>query len=235
MPKVERLALPAPLPRLLVAFAADFHIRDSTPDRYVREVCALVGGLGADLLLLGGDYGESKSAAGRLFGELGRYRFPYGAYAVAGNNDAECFGDVAGLRALAGLPVLVNESARLEIGDKVLEIGGVDEMKHGRPDARGLFSKSADYRILLSHYPVVPDFGGGARADLILSGHTHGGQMNFCGFTSYSLGFERGKAAHLSGLREYGGVKLLVSTGIGMSKLPLRVGAAPRIHLISLG
>jgi predicted MPP superfamily phosphohydrolase len=236
MPVVDRFAFPAPLPRRLrVAFAADFHIRNSTPDAYMDAVCELLGGLDADMLLLGGDYGETKPAARRLFAALNRLSFPCGTYAVVGNNDVECFRDIGALRTAASMPILLNESVRASVGSKIIEIGGVDEMKHGSPDARGLFTKGANYRILLSHYPVVPDFGFGAKADLILSGHMHGGQINLFGLTSYSLGHEKNKAAHLAGLREYEGVKLFVSTGIGMSKLPVRIGAAPRVHLISLG
>lgn len=236
MPVLARAILPAAaLPRKFrFAFAADFHIRKSTPDRYVREVCALVCDAKADLLLLGGDYGESVSAARRLFDEINRYSFPCGACAVVGNNDRECFRDLKKLRAIMHLPLLVNESIRIRAGGRTIEIGGVDEMKHGAPDAHSLFSDAADYRILLSHYPVVPDFGSGTKADLILSGHTHGGQMNLFGFTSYSLGFEKNRAAHLAGLREYHGIKLFVTTGIGASKLPLRLGAAPRVHLFEV-
>ncbi len=236
MPLVDRVALPAPFPHpLRLAFAADFHIRAATPDDYLDALCGLLSGLGADLLLLGGDYGEREADVRRLFQRLNRCKFRYGAYAAVGNNDRECFSPLEGLREIAEMPVLVNESVRVSVDGISLEIGGVDEMKRGHPDARALFTRDADYRILLSHYPVIPEFEGGTPADLVLSGHTHGGQWNLLGFTSYTLGFERGKAAHLAGLREYGGVRLLVSTGIGMSKLPLRFGAASRIHLITLG
>jgi predicted MPP superfamily phosphohydrolase len=234
MPLIDRVELPAPFSHpLRVAFAADFHIRRTTPDDYLDALCGLLSGLGADLLLLGGDYGESESAVRRLFQRLNRHKFRYGAYAAVGNNDRECFPELDRLRDIVGVPVLANESASLSVDGVSLEIGGVDEMKGGHPDARALFTRDADYRILLSHYPVIPDFDGGAPADLVLSGHTHGGQWNLMGFTSYTLGFEHGRAAHLAGLREYGGVRLLVSTG--MSKLPLRFGAAPRVHMITLG
>jgi predicted MPP superfamily phosphohydrolase len=237
LPAVERVRIDAHgfLPKgFSVAFAADFHIRDSTTDDYVNEVCDLIANLHADLLLLGGDYGESKGAACRLFDAFSRFTFPCGAYAVLGNNDREIFSNPDELRKVARMPLLVNESVRFPIGNRTLAIGGVDEMKHGKPDARRLFRRDngRDYAILVSHYPVVPDFGMGGRANLVLSGHTHGGQINFLGLTTYALGFERHKAAHLAGMRDYGDVKLLVSTGIGMSKLPVRLGCRPRIHRI---
>lgn len=232
MPTVERITLPAPLPRpFRVAFAADFHIRKGTPLSYVRKLCALLKGLEPDILLLGGDYGEDAGAARTLLSELSRCRFPKGILGVLGNNDRECFPSPAALQRAARFPILVNKSVRVRMDGGMIEIGGVDDLKHGWPDARGLFSRNADYRILLSHFPVVPDFGRGAPADLILSGHTHGGQINLFGLTPYALGYEREMAFGPSGRKESGGTTLFVSTGIGMSKFPIRLGARPRVHL----
>ncbi len=235
MPVIERITVPTDrLPNgLRLAFAADFHIRAHTSPDYIAKLCAALGSTGADMLLLGGDYGETPSAACNFFDALAPFAFPQGVYAVAGNNDRECFPSYADFRQAARVPVLINETAHIRVQNKILEIGGVDELKHGKPDARRLFSAQADYRILLSHYPVIPSFGKGAPADLILSGHSHGGQVNLWGFTSYTLGIERDKAAHVAGMRVYGDLRLLVTTGIGMSKLPIRIGAKPRIHLIS--
>jgi len=87
----------------------------------------------------------------------------------------------------------------------------------------------SDYRILLSHFPVKPD----CEADLMLSGHTHGGQFNFLGITPYTIGFEHSYGIEgISGMNRIGNMPLLVSKGIGVSKLPLRIGTRPQVLLV---
>ena len=120
-----------------------------------------------------------------------------------------------------------------------LVIGGVDERKYGAPQYAGLFPAAASgsvYRILLSHFPCAPD----AKCDLMLSGHTHGGQFNLLGVTPYTVGFERVFPQNMAvlasaGLFETGGMKLLVSKGVGASRIPWRVGVRPEIDLIVFG
>ena len=95
------------------------------------------------------------------------------------------------------------------------------------PDGR------ARCRILLSHYPVLPD----ERPDLMLCGHTHGGQFNLLGLTPFAIGFERlvsrkPHARYIAGLHKQGGTQVLVTKGIGASRIPLRVGVRPEICLI---
>ena len=125
--------------------------------------------------------------------------------------------------------LLKNRRTQIHLKGNRLEIGGCDDHKYGSPRTAGLFSDRAGYRILLSHFPTKPD----CACDLMLSGHTHAGQFNLLGLTPYSIGFER-SFHHLAirGLHRMGGMQLLVGNGIGVSRLPLRVGASPRIHLL---
>ncbi len=214
-------------------FVADLHIRDCTPDAYIHRLAGLCAEQGADLLLLGGDLAESIPVARRMARAFCRQNYPRGIIAVPGNNDVEAFGSAAAFAEAMPFPVLINERMELPMRGGVLRIGGVDEMKYGRADARGLFPRRRGvYDLLLSHYPCVPDFGFGARPRLILCGHTHGGQIRLGGITPYLLGLERGKIQGISGIYEKGGVGMLVSPGVGVSKWPIRLGAAPKIHYI---
>ena len=125
--------------------------------------------------------------------------------------------------------LLVNESVFLE----GLRLGGVDERKHGHPRPEAVFPHDgASARVLLAHYPVACDFGAGARPDLQLSGHTHGGQFNMLGISPYTFFFEPFSHAWISGECTLGGVRTIVSNGIGMSRVTLRVGAPPQVHLV---
>ena len=184
-------------------------------------------------MLLGGDLAESIPAARRMARAFCGQTYPMGIIAVPGNNDVEAFGSADAFAQAMPFPVLINGRMDLPMRGGVLRVGGVDEMKYGRADARGLFPRRRGvYDLLLSHYPCVPDFGFGARPRLMLCGHTHGGQIRLGGITPYLLGLERGKIQGISGIYEKGGVGMLVSPGVGVSKWPIRLGAAPKIHCI---
>lgn len=214
-------------------FVADLHIRNCTPDAYIHRLAGLCAEQGADLLLLGGDLAESIPAARRMARAFCGQNYPRGIIAVSGNNDVEAFGSAAAFAEAMPFPVLINERMELPMRGGVLRIGGIDERKYGHADARGLFPRRRGvYDLLLSHYPCVPDFGFGARPRLMLCGHTHGGQLCLGGITPYLLGLERGKIQGISGIYEKGGVRMLVSPGVGVSKWPIRLGAAPKIHCI---
>ena len=236
VPSVEHWLLrnaPAFLRGRRLLFVADLHIRDCTPDAYIHRLAGLCAEQGADLLLLGGDLAESIPAARRMARAFCGQNYPRGIIAVPGNNDVEAFGSAAAFSEAMPFPVLVNERMDLPMRGGVLRIGGIDERKYGHADARGLFPRRRGvYDLLLSHYPCVPDFGFGARPRLMLCGHTHGGQLRLGGITPYLLGLERGKIQGISGIYEKGGVRMLVSPGVGVSKWPIRLGAAPKIHCI---
>ena len=235
-PVLERVAISG-APRFMrgikLMFAADFHIRDLTPDGYIRDIAHMLSAEGADALLLGGDYGESAAAAMRLFSEIGRLNFPMGIYGVPGNNDTEAFGDKESLKKAFPGKMLINAGETVKAGAGRLHIGGSDEIKHGEAFTRSPFIRdTAGYSILLSHYPRLPDSFIGSRPRLVLSGHTHGGQIAFMGLSGYTFGMEHNMVKAVSGLKDIDGTPIFVTTGIGVSRLPIRFCARPRIHLI---
>lgn len=225
---------------LRALFVTDVHVRPGTTQAELDALVDRIAGPEPQLLLLGGDYSDGAEDCARFFKALGRLRFPLGCFGVLGNNDAEAWvGNLKALRRMmsqAGCRLLVNRSVDLPLGGGRLCIGGIDEYCYGHVRAEGLWPGNdgrGRYRILLSHYPVLP----AQRPDLMLSGHTHGGQFNLLGLTPYSVGFERFKRPHrasaaISGLHDVDGMKLLVSKGIGASRIQLRVGVRPEINLL---
>lgn len=223
-------------------FISDVHALPRTTDAAMDGLAARITGAKPDILLFGGDYADQPEPARRLFRRLRGMSAPLGAYAVAGNNDREAFPKLDALDRLLwenGIELLVNESHRLRINGGQLIVAGLDEYRHGKPDVRGLYPDAPApdrYRLLLSHYPhdVTP------MPDLMLSGHTHGGQFNALGLTPYTIGFERlltPKCASrfIAGLHDWRGAHVLVSKGIGASRIPLRIGVAPEINAIAFG
>lgn len=223
---------PAFMQGLRALFISDVHLRPVVSDERLAALTAQIAAEKADLLLLGGDYAETSGDCLRFFDALKELSFPLGAYAVPGNNDADSRDTLAQTTALAGVTLLTNAECTIDLPGGKLCIGGCDDHKYGSPRTAALFSGSEDYRILLSHFPVQPD----CECDLILCGHTHGGQCNLLGITPYSLGFERRfRLRGVRGLHKTGSGRMFIGNGVGVSRVPLRMGAQPQIYLLEFG
>jgi uncharacterized protein len=248
--KVERLELaftrlPSDLMGMRLLFASDVHAGITFPDAAQEQLIAQIAGLAPDMILWGGDFAESRADAKRLFARIAHLKPRLGMAAVVGNNDRRAFhgsmDDLKRLSERAGVRMLINERWTLPGG--ALTILGLDEDYYGSPDASILNAtkNSGDLTILLSHSPtpLMRLLDGRTPPDLILSGHTHGGQMRLFGLTMYDLGFDRvhGRRQRyftVRGVRQDAGTTLVVSGGLGSSKIPLRINCPPEMQLITL-
>ncbi len=243
-------------------FLADLHIGNLCPPEKAAALVNELQALKPDILLLGGDYSAldavdyaraltgrvSLSAAkralsarrDRFFLMIRSFEAPLGKYAVAGNHDYE-LEDLGAAAALGGLTLMQNGGKVLKRGEGRLVLAGLDDWRAGEQDVAGVASavRGGDCVILLSHNPdALPSVAGqlssdGARwADLILAGHTHGGQIAPFGFGLFS-GSIYGRR-YLSGWYEDRAQVMLVSNGVGAYMLPLRLGAPPQVHLLTL-
>ena len=237
----RRIADAPPFMRgLRVLFVADAHVLSRTTRDELDALAAKIARAEPHLLLLGGDYADRAEDSVRFFDALAGLSVPLGCFGVLGNNDAEAWaGRIDALRAVmarAGCALLVNRAEDIPLKDGAIRVGGVDEYRYGAPRTVGFWPEEPRkglYRILLSHYPVLVE----PRPELMLCGHTHGGQFNLLGLTPFAIGFERFNrprraSVAISGLRDIGDMKLLVSKGIGASRLQLRVGVRPEIDLL---
>ncbi len=236
-PRVSELNVGAPA---RIVFACDIHLRKSGA-RHADAIAALIKELSPELLLLGGDISEYDEGERKFLKLLGDINPVYGKFAVSGNNEDERFGGDRGelerLYADNGVTLLSNELAAINADGRKIEIVGVADAYEHTPCAEGLFTGDGGaYRILLSHAPhafllkqASPE------PHLMLSGHTHGGQINVLGLTCYELlRYEHWYSfTHLAGVRRIRGTTCLVSRGIGVSKYPIRAFSRPEIHLIT--
>ena len=220
---------PAFLKGKSMLFFSDVHLRRRVSDARLQAFIRLLASQHADLILMGGDYAEGSDQCLRFFDAFRGVHAPLGCFAVAGNNDFDSSPSLRKTMENAGVTLLRNESHNILLPGGTLQIGGCDDHKYGAPDTARLFSEDANYRILLSHFPVQPR----CDCDLMLSGHTHGGQCNVLGVTPYSIGFER--KYHLLGVRgmqRIGNMRLLIGNGVGISRFPFRLNAQPQIYRI---
>ena len=220
---------PACLQGKCALFFSDVHLRRQVSDARLRDFIALIASQRADLILMGGDYAEGDDQCQRFFEAFRGVTAPLGCFAVAGNNDFPSAASLGCIMADAGVTLLKNDTRSIALPGGTLQIGGCEDHKYGSPDTAHLFSDAADYRILLSHFPVMPD----CACSLMLSGHTHAGQCNVLGVTPYSIGFEhRFHLLGVRGLHRFGQMQLLIGSGIGVSRFPFRLNAQPQIYRI---
>lgn len=167
--------------------------------------------------------------------EMGRLRAPMGAFAVLGNHDWAWDGEAcaAALRAV-GVAVLIGEAAEATHPDSgaTLTILGLDDISSGRPARWSrVAARAASPAILLTHAPDIWS----ALDDpppLTLAGHGHGGQIAPPGVGPTRLPF--GARNHPRGWFERDGARLYVTTGVGTSGPPVRLGAPPEIVVLDL-
>ena len=229
-------------------FLSDVHLSNRFPVEAVEKLLAQIDKLQPDMILLGGDYGESAEWQLQFFEMLARLTPPLGMFGALGNNDYECFPErltpLMEAASHAGVTLLVDRTTRIDTGCGHISIAGLNEFRHAQPLKRPLFTgkDASSLRILLSHYPQsvgrylrehpvhAPHFAA--------AGHTHGGQFSLLGLTPYSIGFEfliKGERLPLvSGWKQIKDTQLLVSPGLGTSRLPFRINVEPTIHQIRL-
>lgn len=247
--RVERLRLAFPhlpegLDELRILFASDIHAGFTFPEEAQARLIGQIAALAPDLILWGGDFAESKKDARRLFEKIGGLKPRFGMAAVPGNNDRRAFqgamDEFAGMAGRAGVKLLINDIWAPRCG--VMTVCGLDEDYYGAPDASILdgVKRESALTVLLSHSPAHLEklLSGRVPPDLILAGHTHGGQMRLLGRSPYDLGFDhvrRGQRFFAArGVRREGDTFLVVSGGLGSSRIPLRLNCPPEIQWIAL-
>lgn len=237
--------LPREMHGLKIAYASDMHYGALLDEARVKDLAERLNALEADIILLGGDYGEDAAHSLEFFEKLPKLEAKIAVLGVIGNHDrAEATAEtlIAAMEK-CGITPLVNSTMTLEMGGKKLCICATDDLCHG--DAA--FSEvreqvfGADYVIYAPHSPdaleAAREEGAGDFYDLALCGHTHGGQVSFFGFAPYtsSLYGVRYGNMYLSGeVEEDHGVQVIISNGVGTTWMPLRFGAPAQYHLITL-
>ena len=203
----------------------------------VQRVVAVAQQTRPDLIALTGDYTTSYRRYIEPCSEaLGVLKAPEGVWAVLGNHDHYTDPELT-TRALenAHIGVLNNANTTIRRGSDVLQLSGIDDWSWGGANwpraLRGLDPKRPT--VLLSHQPIVLDFPESQAVSLILSGHTHGGQINLP-LLGRPARFATKDLKYAQGLFSRGETQLYVSSGTGVIGLPLRLGVRPEIAVLVL-
>jgi uncharacterized protein len=223
--------LPAAFDGFTILHLSDLHVDIS--EGAMRRLVELLDGLRYDLCVLTGDY------RGKTFGPfeptldgIARVKARIGGpvYAVLGNHDTIQM--VPGFEAM-GIRMLLNECETIARGDQQIYLAGIDDAHYFRVDnieKAGATIPEGAFSILLSHTPEIYRQAAHAAFNLLLSGHTHGGQICLPGSIPITLDAVLPRRLG-AGAWRYHGMSGYTSVGVGTSIVPVRLNCPPEITL----
>ena len=230
--------LPAALDGLRVVQLSDIHHSPFTGREQIERAVEEANRLKPDIIALTGDYiSHEREYAAPCAEMLGRLRARCGVFAVLGNHDHWVDAAlVTDLFRAEGIRVLVNEGMRFEHPERPgahFWLAGVDDTMVGQEDLPLALagSRAGEMKLLLAHNPLVLRRAAREGVDLVLAGHTHGGQVTWRSETSRS---GRPRRRLLRGLGRQGETQIYVSRGLGTVVLPVRYGCLPEVTLLEL-
>ena len=243
--RVSRRTVPVPnLPSAFagktVAVLADLHHGPFVGIDFIRDAVRLTNSLAPDLVALVGDYAHKGDDAHTqlppCLEALSALAAPLGVFAVPGNHDMQRGGAVyRELVAATPLTDLTNRNRPVSLGGDRLWLAGVDDLWWGKPNLdRALDGVPGGAAVvLLAHNPDFAEDRPDGRVGLVLSGHTHGGQVYLRGVGSTWLPSKYGNK-YRHGLVRGPASAVFVSRGLGEAGVPLRVNAPPEVCLLTL-
>jgi predicted MPP superfamily phosphohydrolase len=247
--RVRLALLPKAFEGFRIAQLSDIHLGPFTTADYIRRCVAITNGLEPDLIALTGDYiCWDPEDQGEVVRALAGLRAPHGVFGCMGNHEADVGieDSITRLFTAQGIRMLRQESAPVRRGDEKLNLIGIDNGSDVAPDAQQQLESERRLQqlkalimpetvnILLIHYPQCfdqPELG----IDLTLAGDIHGGGQLSLDFVhrGLNLGSLVG-VPYIRGLYENAGAQLYMNRGIGITGLPIRIGARPEITLLEL-
>jgi hypothetical protein len=222
---------------LKVAHLSDLHIKRTTD--WGKKILEILGHEKPDLILLTGDYIKFNGSYEPALSFFRQLKAPFGVYAVMGNteyyneNGSCILCHKEGSRQLRDTPnpiFLKNSHVDLSINGKIITLLGVDDPVNKRDDLKQALKGVSPNNpaVLLAHSPEIFSKASDLGIDLVLSGHTHGGQLFLVRVLRKIFPLDQ-TLDFLDGFFQEGKTVMVVNRGIGTSFLPFRFGVKPEI------
>src|SRR5512135_680811 len=217
-----------------VALVSDTHLGQYRHREWLEQVVRRIDALGPDLVVVDGDI-VSNAAGMEELAPLADLRSRFGTYATLGNWDYHVGAvDVRKRVESYRVEVLTNESVPLVVDGAPLRLAGLDDVRYGKPDIDAALREvpKGTPTILLVHNPDAAPLAESRGVNLVLAGHTHGGQVRLPFF---------GPVPHLpitigqqfdEGLFYYGPSRLFITPGVGESGARARLFDPPEISFL---
>jgi predicted MPP superfamily phosphohydrolase len=227
---------------------SDFHGKDFGSDQ--QYLVQLIRKCKPDIIVITGDLIDRDNYDDKASMELVNAAVKIApVYYVTGNHEWQSGKYLSSLKSKlesAGVVVLSDENSKIKRGDEEISIVGIDDFTHTGWCENKEISVSSDvskamagipakdFRIFLAHRPEMINVYAGSRSDLILSGHTHGGQVQIPYIGAIFAPDQGFFPKYASGEYRIKDSTLIISKGIGNSLIPLRIFCNPEVVLVTL-
>jgi predicted MPP superfamily phosphohydrolase len=230
---IESERIPADFEKVKIIFFTDiqmdyFYTKNR---KKIRKTVNFINSREPDIILFGGDYINKARGTDAVFEELKHLKAKTGIYTVYGNHDYYDYEKITRKLKELGIHILKNSNEEIKTPYGSIIVAGIDDYLRGKPD----IDKTMDipenkFTVLLCHNPdyfeIMPKEAK-IKADIVLSGHTHGGQLNLFGFAPFIPSRYGNKYRY--GLKETENGRIYISSGLGGVVFPMRFMAKPEI------
>lgn len=216
-------------------FISDLHAGTQARNGHFRDLVQSVNDLHPDLILHGGDFVTGHAQEAGYLESLGELKPVYGSYFILGNHDYTDNPQAVRTQLLSwGNIDITNSNLTLRIHGKELRLSGLDDTMLGLPAAMPERSADGVPHLTLTHSPdALFDMHEG-QTDLMLCGHTHGGQIRLPFIGCLGVPTRLGCRAD-QGIRIINGVRTYISRGVGIVGCRARWLCRPEIVFLELG
>ena len=223
--------LPASLDGLRIAMLTDLHHSRLVGADDISRAVQLALAERPDLIVLGGDYVTfgDRAFVGPVAELLAPLHAPHGVFAILGNHDDDK--DMPAALTQKGFTVLKDQRTRIMLRGEPLEIAGIRFWTRKPSELTRVLRSSKDTVLLLAHDPRRLVEASQLNVPIVLSGHTHGGQVLLPGVGAVA------KAARfpiLAGIGRRENTSIFVSRGIGTVYVPVRFNCPPEVAMVTL-
>jgi uncharacterized protein len=223
--------LPAALDGLRVGLITDVHLSRMVPAEDIARAVELLGAARPDVIALGGDYVTDADVTratpvAELLAPLASA--PMGAFAVLGNHDDDRV--VPAALAARGFTVLKDQRTRVVLRGETVDVVGLRYWTRRLPEITRVVKGAGPTTIMLAHDPRRLREAATLDVQLVLAGHTHGGQVVLPGVGAVAAR----RFPVVSGEGADGNCTLFVSRGVGTVFVPVRINCPPEVSVLVL-
>ncbi len=222
--------LPDSLEGLRVGFVSDLHRSATVPHELIATAVQSLLAEQPDIIVLGGDYvtmGDRRyvEPAAEVLAPL---TAPHGVFAVLGNHDDDR--DMTAALSARGFTVLRDERTQVTIRGEKLDLVGVRYWTRRLAAVDQILRGATPNAVLLAHSPMRYYEASELHIPLMLSGHTHGGQVVLPGIGAFAAR----RYPVVSGLGYHGPTTIFVTRGVGTVYVPVRINCPPEVAILTL-
>lgn len=222
--------LPQALAGLRIGFLTDFHRSDTVSHELVDRAVRMVMAEAPEMIVLGGDYvtwGDRRFVH-PVADALAPLTAPNGVFAILGNHDDDR--DMPAALTAKGFVVLRDARTRLMVRGEVLDLAGIRYWTRRASDVAHVLRGASPNVFLLAHTPMRLAEAAALSVPLVLSGHTHGGQIVLPGVGAVAAR----EFPVIAGVGRRESTAIFVSRGVGTVYIPVRLNCPPEVAILTL-